>query len=563
MRYIIQNILKENHRPTIGKTVYLIMDKSGKYVFTKFLTRGTYWVTMENYGNGDGYQSYTDIIFKNRKEAQEFLDLVIYCFQHQDRICSYKLEKDDQRNSFNPNDWEVVEYIQGLMPKDDTEIFDNLTESEDSGGPNEDGWESVDKLNNKTFQEFYINQRKNAEGVVSILPQPQLDRYKPKVVEYVMGFFRKDSMSNVFDQLTESKEGIGSKRDPHRGDFILAKKAIFVDGKDKATTMGNMYEIKKIRNEYGIKNVIFINDFDAEHTVTPTNHFFEEYFEYVPREYKEGLDNTDTLFDLTYNFFNINESEFDDLEWANDVVTASRIPSVGVVYRVNLPKDEKAIIDILIADMDENWVHDNTRAIIIDPETIVDPKRFLRDYNRNEQTPLDRVIELLEEGHWRPIPKEMSLFRQEDFDPNDPIYIPRLTESEEDNFEWVDELPEEEPFHKILIQNDERDFGLKFSGVDRILFNPSVEIGSRYFNDVVYWLEDRDYYPDTLQLDGETSYIEIVKRRHAKGIRNGKFKVGPVLSDQELYKLSQENTRPNWNGNIWYEQFMKEFKVRN
>lgn len=281
------------------------------------------------------------------------------------------------------------------------------------------------------------------------------------------------------------------------------------------------------------------------------------------REEISGREFLDTNFDLTHNFFNINESEFDDLEWANDVVTASRIPSVGVVYRVNLPKDEKAIIDILIADMDENWVHDNTRAIIIDPETIVDPKRFLRDYNRNEQTPLDRVIELLEEGHWRPIPKEMSLFRQEDFDPNDPIYIPRLTESEEDNFEWVDKLPEEEPFHKILIQNDERDFGLKFSGVDRILFNPSVEIGSRYFNDVVYWLEDRDYYPDTLQLDGETSYIEIVKRRHAKGIRNGKFKVGPVLSDQELYKLSQENTRPNWNGNIWYEQFMKEFKVRN
>lgn len=449
-----------------------------------------------------------------------------------------------------------------IMSEDEKFVKYNLHvagENYFSGGPNEDGWESVDKLNNKTFQEFYINQRKNAEGVVSILPQPQLDRYKPKVVEYVMGFFRKDSMSNVFDQLTESKEGIGSKRDPHRGDFILAKKAIFVDGKDKATTMGNMYEIKKIRNEYGIKKVIFINDFDAEHTVTPTNHFFEEYFEYVPREYKEGLDNIDTLFedwtiepkpdepkltgidlsdltegekrevlkklednfgvfsnfhnyawvdrieylvtdfktpytlgdrenqiglwfdskegfrrltgggyfvtvrmdgkkliwreeisgrefldtnfDLTHNFFNINESEFDDLEWANDVVTdSSRIPSVGVVYRVNLPKDEKAIIDILIADMDENWVHDNTRAIIIDPETIVDPKRFLRDYNRNEQTPLDRVIELLEEGHWRPIPKEMSLFRQEDFDPNDPIYIPRLTESEEDNFEWVDKL---------------------------------------------------------------------------------------------------------------------------
>ena len=136
-----------------------------------------------------------------------------------------------------------------IMSEDERFVKYNLHvagENYFSGGPNEDGWESVDKLNNKTFQEFYINQRKNAEGVVSILPQPQLDRYKPKVVEYVMGFFRKDSMSNVFDQLTESKEGIGSKRDPHRGDFILAKKAIFVDGKDKATTMGNMYEIKKL-----------------------------------------------------------------------------------------------------------------------------------------------------------------------------------------------------------------------------------------------------------------------------------------------------------------------------
>jgi len=202
MRYIIQNILKENHRPTIGKTVYLIMDKSGKYVFTKFLTRGTYWVTMENYGNGDGYQSYTDIIFKNRKEAQEFLDLVIYCFQHQDRICSYKLEKDDQRNSFNPNDWEVVEYIQGLMPKDDTEIFDNLTESEDSFD-----WVEKPKITDKSSLEDYLRLLLKEYGFQLQIDWHQGNRYflitgPPNKLYYVFPtrYFNKEYLKNRIDQ---------------------------------------------------------------------------------------------------------------------------------------------------------------------------------------------------------------------------------------------------------------------------------------------------------------------------------------------------------------------------
>jgi len=143
-----------------------------------------------------------------------------------------------------------------------------------------------------------------------------------------------------------------------------------------------------------------------------------------------------------------------------------------------------------------------------------------------------------------------------------------------EEFDWVNELSDE-PFHKILIQNDERDFGLKFTNVDRILFNPPVQIGSREFNDVAFWLEDREFYPENLDFNRSTSYIEIVKfgNLFGKPPREswdnghfydkedfGRYRVGPVLSDQELYKLSQENSRPNWNGNIWYEQFMREFR---
>lgn len=342
-----------------------------------------------------------------------------------------------------------------------------------NGGPNRDGWESIDNLNDKTFQEFYINQKNNAEAVMYIQPQRDLDKYKPKVVEYVMGFFRKDGMSNVFDQLTENE------------DF--------------------------------------------------------------------------------------------DLGWAEDIMNSPlpNFPIEGQIYRVNIPEKEKLILDILIKEVTDKTVYDETRCVIYDWDgsSLSEGQKedAIYDYNRDSTTPLIRVKELLEEGHWYPIREEDSLFKTKSFDPhywdydesvlNAQSLLPKQVNESEDDFGWVDELSDE-PFHKILIQNDERDFGLSFSGVDRILFNPPVEIGSREFNNVVYWLEDRDYYPNTLELNGETSYIEITKRKHANGIRNGRFRVGPVLSDQELYNLSQENTRPNWNGNIWYEQFMKEFKVR-
>lgn len=415
-----------------------------------------------------------------------------------------------------------------------------------SGGPNQDGWQSSVILDNKNFQEFYINKRQNAEGVISILPQPQLDRYKPKVVEYVMGFFRKDEMSNLFDQINESENtDIGSKHNPHRGDFLLSKKAIFVDGKDQATTVGNFYEIKSIRDEGGAIKTIFINDFDAPHTVTPTNDFFKEYFEYVPREYKDDINiDTSTLF----------ESEEDELEWAQDVInTLPDTAIIGQTYRVTLPEEEKAIIDVLITDIKNGKTYDSTRAIIYDPinTTISDQEEFLRDYNIEEDsTQLKHANHLIQTGHWVPIKLEDSLFK------NDKFIHTNIYESEENDFEWVDP-PNEEPFHKILMRGQRRRPRL-MDEVRTIMFNPPVEIGSQRFNKIAYWLEDHDYYPEELKLEGRTSYIEIIRQKWSSNIRNGRWRIGPELSNQELYELSQ-TTKNGWNYNFWEDEFIARF----
>lgn len=119
--------------------------------------------------------------------------------------------------------------------------------------------------------------------------------------------------------------------------------------------------------------------------------------------------------DETNLFDSLNEQEDDGLEWAREVIDT--VPVVGSVYRVKLPKSEKAIIDILVVDIDEDNVYDNTRAIVIDPETVEDPENFLKNYNRDDTTYLKMVIEFLEEGHWYPVPKELSLFRGKKFDP--------------------------------------------------------------------------------------------------------------------------------------------------
>ena len=137
--------------------------------------------------------------------------------------------------------------------------------------------------------------------------------------------------------------------------------------------------------------------------------------------------------------------------------------------------------------------------------------------------------------------------------------IKKILKEQEDDFEWVDP-PNEEPFHKILMRGNPRQPRL-MDEIKRILFNPAVTIGDERFNRIAYWLEDHDYYPQELKLDGKTSYIEITKQRGSNNIRNGKWIVGPELSEDELYRLSQTNTQQGWNGNFWVEEFMDRFKI--
>jgi len=580
-----------------------------------------------------------------------------------------------------------------IMSEDEKFVKYNLHvagENYFSGGPNEDGWESIDKLNDKTFQEFYFNQRKNPEGIISILPQTQLDRYKPKVIEYVMGYFRKDDMNNVFDQLSESVNvNLGSIHNPKVGDFILAKKIILIDGKERATTVGSFYRIEGVRNEYGIKKVVFKNDNDDGHTVTPTNDFFKNHFDYVPEELRSSIDNV--------NFFDrLSESLDDDFEWARDVInTPSDKAVIGQTYRVNLPEEEKAIIDVIITDISNFKVYDNCRAIIYDTvnTTILDQEEFLQDYNRSgDTTELSHVNHLIKSGHWIPIKLEDSLFKDEKFihvniresEENDlgdlswardvvfnkeydkvingedmgdqikssvkkivfipsvkvddyilkdvlnilkkrgfKLYTPQLprrrsdldilpnlvgdkkitclflnnredssvtwsalentpsllkdrgtysaeefvnnfknelNESEENEFDWVDDTSNE-PFHHILMRDKDRK-PLLMDEIHTIMFNPPVTTEDKRFLDIAYWLEDHDYYPERIEFGKKTSYIEMVKQRDDRG--SGRWKIGPELSDEELYKFSQTPKRGEgkWNGNFWAEQFMKRFNIK-
>ena len=129
MRDKIKKILKEsNGNPIVGKSVYLVMNKDGESVFLKSTTYGTYWVNINDYGNEE-YENYEQMVFNTSYKAKEFLKLVNLCFsKERDQICGYKLTYDSQYNVFNPDEWEVVEYVMGLMPKID---INYMFESED------------------------------------------------------------------------------------------------------------------------------------------------------------------------------------------------------------------------------------------------------------------------------------------------------------------------------------------------------------------------------------------------------------------------------------------------
>jgi len=127
-----------------------------------------------------------------------------------------------------------------------------------------------------------------------------------------------------------------------------------------------------------------------------------------------------------------------------------------------------------------------------------------------------------------------------------------LFESEED-FGWVENL-DTEPFHHQLMRDNPRK-PVRLEDVKYIMFNPPVEVGDRRFNKIAYFLEDNDYYPDTLESFGKkTSYIEITKWiKHTINVRqNGRWNIGPELSEQELYNFSQTEN----NGKYWAEEFI-------
>jgi len=127
-----------------------------------------------------------------------------------------------------------------------------------------------------------------------------------------------------------------------------------------------------------------------------------------------------------------------------------------------------------------------------------------------------------------------------------------LFESEED-FGWVGDI-NTEPFHYQLMRDNPRK-PVRLEDVKYIMFNPPVEVGDRRFNKIAYFLEDNDYYPDTLESFGKkTSYIEITKWiKHTINVRqNGRWNIGPELSEQELYNFSQTEN----NGKYWAEEFI-------
>jgi hypothetical protein len=134
----------------------------------------------------------------------------------------------------------------------------------------------------------------------------------------------------------------------------------------------------------------------------------------------------------------------------------------------------------------------------------------------------------------------------------------KLFESEED-YEWLEDLGSE-PFQNVLIKNNPRIPHLS-DDIDIIMFNPPVAVGDKRFNKIAYWLEDEDYYPETLEeYNIKTSYIEIT--RHKDDRQNGRWKIGPELNEQELYNLSQTPKHesiihPNWNGNFWEEEVLQ------
>ena len=125
-----------------------------------------------------------------------------------------------------------------------------------------------------------------------------------------------------------------------------------------------------------------------------------------------------------------------------------------------------------------------------------------------------------------------------------------IREEIDDSMDWI----RQHDFHLDLISQNNRKIN-SLSEVKKILFNPAVMTSNQKFKDVAYYLEDMDYMPENLVFDQYLSYIEIKKQPQGKGlfIKNGKYFVGPSVSDDELIKISEEE------GSFWYEEFIGTF----
>lgn len=125
-----------------------------------------------------------------------------------------------------------------------------------------------------------------------------------------------------------------------------------------------------------------------------------------------------------------------------------------------------------------------------------------------------------------------------------------IREEIDDSTDWI----KQHSFHLDLISQNNRKIN-SLSEVKKILFNPAVMTSNQKFKNVAYYLEDMDYMPENLIFDQYLSYIEIKKQPLGKGlfIENGKYFVGPSVSDDELIKISEEE------GSFWYEEFIGTF----
>ena len=184
-----------------------------------------------------------------------------------------------------------------------------------------------------------------------------------------------------------------------------------------------------------------------------------------------------------------------------------------------------------------------------------------KDYNTNSchhesddvygtEIEYERALELINNNYWRLMGNNG--------------YYDNINESEEDDLEWTKNL-ETEPFHHQLIKSKPE--VVDIHDVKYIMFNPPVEVGDKRFNKVAYFLEDNEYYPETLESFGKkTSYIEITRHKKTRWINNnpsytpfghivenenGRWDIGPELSEQELYNFSQTG-----DGKLWAEQFI-------